>query len=408
MDLKKSYFWNTLGSGLNSFNSLFFLILVTRINGIKDGGIFTFSYATACMFYVIAIYSGRTYQVTEQEKNIGDNEFIFHRVLSSILMMVVSFIFCLFNHYSSYKFLILILLCLFKCIEAICDVFYGIMQKNDRLDIVGKSMFFRSLLVILLFALIDYFTHNLVISCISIIIVNILMLIFIDIRIGIGMKEKISFINYNWGLKIFIFGFFTFGFSFIANYLVNAPRYAIDSIMSEDFQTIFGIIVMPASIIMLINQFIIQPIIVMLKDSFIKKDKGKFLRLVFRVIGATFLVGLLAIIAAYFLGIPVLNFMYHLELREYLFDLLLVLFGATLYTVASVLSNALIVLRKTKVQFGIYVFVSIFAFLISYKLVRLYNFNGAIYGYLVIMALLFLLYIVYFIIVIHKKEMWRK
>ena len=74
-NLKKSYIWNTIGSGFNSFNSLFFLIIVTRINGIKEAGIFTFSFATAAMLYIIAIYSGRTYQVTETIKDIGDNEF---------------------------------------------------------------------------------------------------------------------------------------------------------------------------------------------------------------------------------------------------------------------------------------------------------------------------------------------
>ena len=29
----KNFVWNILGTGFNSFNSLFFLIIVTRING---------------------------------------------------------------------------------------------------------------------------------------------------------------------------------------------------------------------------------------------------------------------------------------------------------------------------------------------------------------------------------------
>ena len=99
-NLKKSYFWNTLGSGLNSCNSLFFLIIVTRINGIKDAGIFTLSFATACMLYVIATYSGRTYQVTETDKKIKDNDFIFHRFLSAFLMLIISIIFGLVNGYN--------------------------------------------------------------------------------------------------------------------------------------------------------------------------------------------------------------------------------------------------------------------------------------------------------------------
>ena len=408
MNLKKSYFWNTIGSGLNSFNSLFLLILVTRINGIKDAGLFTFFFFFACMLYVIATYAGRTYQVTENEKDISDSEFILHRIICSVVMIIVSVFFCLISHYSKYKFIIFILLCLFKGSEAISDVFYGILQKNNKLDVVGKSMFFRSLLDVIVFGIVDFFTSNLILSCISMIIVNILFLIFVDSKLGLRFKDNFKVINFNAVKKIFVFGFFTFGFSFIANYLVNAPRYAIDSIMSEEFQTIFGIIVMPASIIMLINQFIIQPIITTIKKYYHERNKKYFLKIILKVIFATFFVGIVAIVGAYFLGVPVLNFMYHLDLYEYKYDLLLIIFGATLYTIASVLSNALIVLRKTKIQLVMYVLVSIFAFFISYRLVYLFGFNGAIYSYLLIMILLLLLYVIYFIIIYNNKKVWKK
>ena len=36
-NLKKNVIWNTLGLTFNSFNSLFFLIIINRINGIDDG-----------------------------------------------------------------------------------------------------------------------------------------------------------------------------------------------------------------------------------------------------------------------------------------------------------------------------------------------------------------------------------
>ena len=35
----KNFIWNIVGTGLNSFNSLFFLIILKRINGMNDAGI---------------------------------------------------------------------------------------------------------------------------------------------------------------------------------------------------------------------------------------------------------------------------------------------------------------------------------------------------------------------------------
>ncbi len=37
---KKNVIWNMIGTTANAFNSLFFMIIVTRINGLKDSGIF--------------------------------------------------------------------------------------------------------------------------------------------------------------------------------------------------------------------------------------------------------------------------------------------------------------------------------------------------------------------------------
>ena len=59
--IEKEFIWNMIGSGFAAFNSLFFMIIVTRINGIKEAGVFTLCYTTASILYIIAIYSGRKY-----------------------------------------------------------------------------------------------------------------------------------------------------------------------------------------------------------------------------------------------------------------------------------------------------------------------------------------------------------
>lgn len=406
-NLKKSFFWNTLGSGLSSANSLVFMIIVTRINGIKEAGIFTLCYATACMFYVIATYSGRTYQVTENNDKIKDTDYIVHRMIAAVIMLIVSLLFGVINKYTETKMMVLMLLCFLKALEAICDVFHGIIQKHERLDIVGKSLLIRSILNAIIFLVIDYLTNNLILACTSLIVIDVIILLLIDIKYALKYKDKTKKATGSAIYKIFILGFFTFGFSFIANYLVNAPRYAIDSIMEEEFQTIFGIIVMPATIIMLINQFIIQPIITTLKKNYFDKDKEAFLNIIYKVIGLTILTGFVATLAAYCFGIPILNLLYGIKLNDYLYSLLLILLGATLYTCACVLSNGLIVLRKTKIQLLIYIISSIFAFWISYKLVNIYGFSGAIYSYVSTMLLLLILYVIYFIITINKKNIWE-
>lgn len=401
-NLKKSFIWNTLGSGLLSVNSLFFLIIATRINGVSSAGIFSVCYATACMLYCVAIYSGRIYQVTETDDIVTDNEYIVNRIITSIVMLLLTILFGFINSYNNYKLSILFILALVKAIEAFSDVFHGILQKNERLDIVGKSLLLRSTLNVICFLIVNLITENLLLSCISLVIVNILVLIFIDIKVSLKYKEKEKHLNLNGVFRIFTFGFFTFAFTLISNYLVNIPRYAIDTLNTESLQTIFGIIVMPATVIMLVCQFITQPIIVKLKQFYLDNNKKAFLSIIYKVIVAIIIIGIMALIAGYLLGIPVLNFMYGIKLEPYLSSLLITMIAVTMYTISSIFSQAMVIFRKTKAQFYIYLFVSLASYIICNYLISIVGFNGAIYGYLISMTLLLLLYIIYFISIIGK------
>ncbi len=134
----KSVLWNTLGTGLNAFLSLFFMIIVTRVNGLNEAGIFTFSFSSACLLYIFGIYSGRIYHVTDRTKT-NDKEFIVSRLFTSVFMLFIALIFLLIKDYTWHKNIVFIVLVLYKSLEAFSDVLYGVLQKNEKLDLVGKS-----------------------------------------------------------------------------------------------------------------------------------------------------------------------------------------------------------------------------------------------------------------------------
>ena len=406
-NIKKEYFWNTLGSGAASFISLLYLIIVTRINGTDIAGAFTLSFSNACMLYAVALYSGRTYQVTETKKNITDNDFLYQRLICSIITIIMTLVIALIYRYSGIKLVLLLLLSISKIIEAISDVYHGFLQKNNRLDIVGKSLLVRTLLSILLFVLIEILTKKIIFATSMIIISNLLTLLFMDIKYGNKYKTNIK-VNKLSIKNIFIFGFFTFSITLISNFLYNIPKYGIDKYLNNNLQAIYGIIVMPATIIMLVNQFVIQPLITILKDSYEQKNKIIFTKYVKRIIGITILVGIMALVCGSVLGLPILELMYGIKLNGYLFSFLIIIIGACLYTISSVLSNSLIVIRKTKIQFYIYLFVTIISYVISDIVIKRYGFMGASYSYLFMMILLLILYAISFIIIINNKKIWEE
>ncbi len=402
-NLKKNFIWNTIGSLLNTSISLFFLIVVTRINGVDDAGIFTFAFSLACLLQVFGTYYGRTFQVTETDENFSNQDFIYHRLFTCGSMIIIAILFALIKQYPVYKFTILLLLTIYKLIEAFSESIYAIIQKNNDLYKVGISLCLKTILPFTAFFIVDYITHNLILAILGIILMNLLVLLFYDfknIRHYNYERTKFDFAKIK---KLFKYGFYTFLFTLLTQYILNASKFAIDNYMANNFQTIFGIIVMPATLITLFGQFMIQPFLVRLTVDLKSKQIKKFNSLIIKMELILMLFGLVVIGVAYLLGIPFLELIYGIELSPYLNSLLIIIGGATLYAMSYILSNALTTMRKTKVQSLIFLIASVVAFFVSNKLVQVSGVFGASLSYALIMLLILIMYIVVFIKEIRKE-----
>lgn len=408
INFKKNFVWNILGTGFNAFNSLFLMIIVTRINGVNEAGIYAIAFSTACVLYVIGTYAGRVFQVTEKDSAITDKDFILNRIISALIMLISAVLFVIMRKYDIYKSSIFILLAIYKALEAFSDVLYGIMQKKDLLYKVGQSYFIKAVLTILIFGIVDLFTKSLIFSCISIIIVWFVIGIFYDltaIRKIINLKEKIKWSN---SLKIFKTGIYIFLITFMSIYVLNAPKYAIDNMLEDSYQAIFGIIVMPSTAICLFGQFLIHPYLNRFVELHENKKYKEFKKLQTKIIIYMVLFGVVSSVAAYLIGIPVLQIIYNVNLEEYRLMLVIIIISATLYNIAMMYSNILTTMRYTRIQFIAYFVDTIIASIISNVLTRMHGIQGATNAYFLIMLTLFLLYTFIEKIVIKKMKRIEK
>lgn len=389
---KKNFLWNVIGMTCNCFNSLFFMILITRINSMDDAGIFTLSFSIACLVYYIGTYAGRVYQVTNVNDRITDSDFIIHRAITCVMMVFISLMYCFISGYSLYKFTVVILLCIYKSLEAFSDVLYGVVQKNNNLYQVGISLTIKSVFALILFVVVDIVTRNIIYSILFAILAWILVIVLYDFKnVNHVSKFKLHF-NISSLRDIFKNGFFVFIINFLSSYIVNAPKYALDGRASNELQAIFGIILMPATLISLGVQYFIQPFLEQLTSSFKNNDKKAFNKVVIKLLFITSGLGVICLIGAYILGIPVLSLVYDLELSAYLFELEIIIFGSILFALSLILSSALITVRYNFIQFIVFVITSVFGFFISIILITRFSIDGAAYAYSCIMLLEFFLY----------------
>lgn len=404
---KKNVIWNMLGTTFNAFNSLFFMMIVTRINGLEDSGIFTLAFSLACLFCLIGGYEGRVYQVTDIKNEYSNKEYIVHRIITCFIMMLFVVGYCFFMGYDTYKFFITFLLCLMKCLEVFSDVFYGFLQKEDQLYRVGISLFCKSVFSVLVFIIVDLLTKNLLITCLFVNIVWLLIFLIYDLP---KSKKVIDNSKFYWGniFKLFKTGFFAFSISFLSVYLVNAQKYALDGVVSEDLQAIFGIILMPATIISLAGQYLLQPILNNIANSYSMGDKRNFNLLVIKALLFVFVFGIICIICAYLLGVPVLQLLYSVDISDYKLDLLIIITGAILYAMSTLLSAALTTVRYTFIQFVVFGISSLIALFISRPLIIESSLSGASISYLITMSCQFALYTFIYYFIMKKIDFGKR
>lgn len=388
----RDFIWNTIGSILVAFNSLFLLVAVTRMNGIENAGIFSICFTTALILYIFAIYSGRNCHITDIENKIKDKDYIISRILTCVGMLLITIGYIVFSKYDIYQSKILFCLCLWKGLEAFADVFYAILQKNEKLYIVGQSLVLKSILAIGLFILVDYLTQNLVYACYMLPIVSFSVFILFDLpkaTIFIEKEEKARKLNV---IKIYKGEFFLFASAFLSMYLLNAPKYAIEKYLNNEIQGIYGMILMPASILPLFAQFITAPMMNELTNCYREKKYRKMHQIEQKIIFLILGFGIIAMVLAYILGIPVLNIIYKINLTNYQFSLIWIIFAYVIYAAGWVKTIVLTIYRKIKEQFWIYLICSMIVAIFSNILVKTYGENGIIPTYIIMMVIYYILF----------------
>ncbi len=401
----KNFIWNTLGTGWNSFNSLFFLIIVTRINGLEIAGIFSIAYATSTILYTLALYSGRLCQVTDIEEKITDKDYICNRALTCGIMLIGAIVFLSIKQYTPFKTEVFILLAIFKGIEAFSDILYGIMQKNGILYKAGQSLTIKGLVGVVLFLVVDGFTHNLIYACLALIIVNALVLIEFDyLLIGRILIDKTEKINRENVLSILKNEFFVFANSFAGIYILNAPKYAIDSFLTEDIQAIYGYIMMPATVMTLFTQFIVMPFLSKLKELYEEKNFKQFHIITLKIKCIVIAFGVFAVGAAYLLGPEFLGLVYGVELLAYRINLCVIIGSYIFYAISYINLVVLTTIRHTFIQFVIYIVSMVIAWIGSNILVKQFGINGATFSCTVTLAIQFVLYGIVTRVIMHKIQ----
>lgn len=392
-NFKKNVIWNTVGVSAFSLTSLIYTIILMRYSTLEITGIFTIGFALACTTTSLAALGGRTYQVTDVKNELSPFTYILSRYITVFIVILLVFVYIMCRNYSINKFLIVFILCIFKYLEEISDVYYGIMQKEDKLYYVGQFQLLKSLCNVLSFFLVIKIKDDLLLAVLSIALINLLFILFLERPLAKKIKKWDYSVTKNQILKYFKVNSTICIFTFLTIYLANAPKYTIDLYLNDEVQAVFGIIIMPATVMLLVCNFIINPVLIKIANLYNDNKISEIVSIFKKIILLISCIGILGLFVCYFIGIPFLNFVYSSNFENYKLELMVIIVGSIFYSISMICSSFLTSIRKIKIQLYINIIFGIFALFISTFLVKAFNVFGGALSYLIIMFVRMIVYL---------------
>lgn len=397
--------WYPLGMMMFSASSIILLIFITRFFGSVDSGIFAISWAVCQQMYSLGLFGTRNYQIADVENKFSFSQYYSSKFFSAILMLIGCIIYGLVLKLSWPKLLMSFLLTFLMIGEVFADVFAGHLQKMDRNAQIGKSYFFRILLYDVLFIFICFLFNNIYLAILFSTLISFSWIWIVDYYYIVKdenskNKEKVHLtINFK---NVLIECIPILLSAFLTNFIINIPKNAIELYSTNQLQAVYNILFTPTSIIALVSSIIFMPLYTKISQDWYKKRYKDFLKKITNVVIFICLFTIVVLIIAYFLGIPVLSFVYNVELAKYKFQFLLLVLSGGIVSISWLLVYLLTVFNRQILLAYIYGFVSVVSNLLSNYLVKLSAIEGASISYF-LSSLFINILLVWCVVVEYKK-----
>lgn len=403
-NIKKDYLWNSLGSLLQSAISPVLLIVITRLNGIDDSGLFSFALSLSVVFWAVSLWGGRTYQVSDVKREFSSGGYVAVRFIASLIVAISAVVFCVLNGYSTTKTGLIMILVTFKILESIADSLYGVLQIHHKLYVAGMSLTMKAMLGFTAFMAVDIVTKNVIYGTLAILLVNVLIIFLYDIlwvrRVEtIAVNKKLLKEYTGQAIAIMKHTSAVFVVMFLTMFSLNIPRYFLDK-SHPDQIGYFGIMAMPITLLGLFISFIIQPNVVNLSELLVKGKLKEFARIVSKINHITFGIGVLSVVLSYLVGVWVLNTIFGININNFQLDLTIMVIGAAANAFVSIYVNLLIIMRRFKGQFYTLLLTDILAVVVSICLIERLAMLGSVLVFMMISLLQVTL-----LLVIYKRSL---
>lgn len=378
--INKNIFWNAVGNTVYNGSQWLITVIVTRKSGLEDAGILALAMSLSLTFRTIAYFGIRNFQVSDTKNKYSNDDYTKFRIITCIASFLLCMLFSIANGYGKVQLYAIFWYMLFRVSEAFSDLFQGVIQKNERLDIAGLCLSVKAVTATIAFVIGFYFANSLNAGlCFMSIIAFVETFIFElpSAKYISGEKIKIRLNNYRSlayeTIPIFIYMLET-------SVIFNMPKYFISLFFDDTTLGAYSNIFSMALIIQAVFQYIYVPFI----TEFSKLDNSKNIlelkRLEIKIISVFIFLSSLFSITAYKEGVSILTIIFGHEIAEYQNILMSTIFSICTYSLMTFAAVIKIIKRDFKSLIISHTLGAFTGIVSTVFFINIYGIVGASYG----------------------------
>lgn len=378
--------WALKGNILYALSQWALLVILAKLGGPELVGRYTLGLAVTAPIILLSGLQLRSLLASDVLEEHKFYDYVRLRILTSAIAL---FFFCwivLSFSYTASQAVVILLVGVVKILENGSDIFYGIMQKHERMDLIAASKIVRGVVTVFVFGAVLYFTGSLVAALVSMALVWLLVLLLIDyhnsLRVVSGLCVRITeVIAWRGWSREKLLGLVQQALplgvvSMMISYNSAVPRYLIESYHGEKALGFFAAIAYFSSVVSIVVEALGQAMLPRLAQYY-EGEPPQYWRLLRRLSGAAFALGVLGVLCSLMIGENLLSLLYKPEFAQYGDILVLVMMLATFESLCSVFGLGLTAARVLRFQVPVLMVVLATTTLAGWRLIPEHGIKGA-------------------------------
>ncbi len=305
---------------VNSFGSLVLLgaqwlisVLLVRLNGYEDAGVFSLAMTVSNVFSTVANYGLRNYQLTNIDRKDSQGQYLLMRMSTALISSLLCAVYLLLNgNYSVSEKIAVLLYLLYSMSIVMGDSLMGSLQLKDRLELNGFSNILRGALCFALFAVTLLLSKSLLLALTGMAAGSILIVVFFDWREYRRLYPPIDDFRTEFiaSLSLYREGFPVMLSTVIPMIITAFPRTQIQRIAGTEQLGVFSTVFTPAVILSTVIPPLLVGRIPVIAAQWRTGDHKALRKTILVEYLIVFAVSAAAMLCAFLLGKPVLSLVY--------------------------------------------------------------------------------------------------